>query len=96
MSTYNLADLFEQVVDKVPTWEAIVTEDVRLTYAELDARANQLAHFLSSRGVKAGDHIGLHLQHPLAVGTLKGAGFRLRAAFDEIADRHHAIRRVDA
>jgi non-ribosomal peptide synthetase component F len=34
MSTYNLADLFEQVVDKVPTWEALVTEKVRLTYAE--------------------------------------------------------------
>ena len=63
MSTYNLADLFEQVVDKVPNWEALVTEDVRLTYAELDARANQLAHFLRGRGVKAGDHVGLHLKN---------------------------------
>jgi acyl-CoA synthetase (AMP-forming)/AMP-acid ligase II len=63
MSTFNLADLFEQVVDKVPEWEAMVTENVRLTYAELDARANQLAHFLQGRGVKAGDHIGLHLRN---------------------------------
>jgi acyl-CoA synthetase (AMP-forming)/AMP-acid ligase II len=63
MSTYNLADLFEQVVDKVPAWEAMVTEDVRLTFAELDARANQLAHFLRSHGVAAGDHVGLHLRN---------------------------------
>ena len=28
MSTFNLADLYEQVVDKVPDWEAIVTENV--------------------------------------------------------------------
>ena len=63
MSTYNLADLFEQVVDKVPAWEAMVTDDVRLTFAELDARANQLAHFLRSKGVAAGDHVGLHLKN---------------------------------
>ena len=63
MSSYNLADLFEQIVDKVPAWEAIVTDSVRLTYAELDRRANQLAQFLRSRGVGAGDHIGLHLKN---------------------------------
>jgi 3-oxocholest-4-en-26-oate---CoA ligase len=63
MSTFNLADLFEQIVDKVPEWEAIVTADTRLTYAQLEARANQLAHFLQSQGVKAGDHIGLHLRN---------------------------------
>lgn len=63
MSTYNLAELFEQIVDKVPNWEAIVTDSVRLTYAELEARANRLAHFLQSRGVQAGDHIGLHLKN---------------------------------
>ena len=63
MSTYNLADLFEQIVDKVPTWEAIVTDSVRLTYAQLDQRANQLAQFLRDRGVGAGDHIGLHLKN---------------------------------
>ena len=79
MSTYNLADLFEQIVDKVPEWEALVTDSLRLTYAELDARANQLAHFLHSRGVRAGDHIGLHLRNDNEYIEGMLAAFKLRA-----------------
>jgi amino acid adenylation domain-containing protein len=33
--------------------------DVRLTYAELDGRANQLARFLVRQGVRPGDRVGL-------------------------------------
>lgn len=58
---YNLADLYEAIADVVPDNEALASGDVHLTYAELDKRANRLAHFLKSRGVGAGDHIGLHL-----------------------------------
>jgi 3-oxocholest-4-en-26-oate---CoA ligase len=79
MTTYNLADLFEQVVDKVPAWEAIVCEHIRLTYAELDARVNQLAHFLQSRGVGEGDHIGLHLKNDNEYVEGMLAAFKLRA-----------------
>lgn len=79
MSTYNLADLFEQVVDKVPDWEAVVTENTRLTFAELETRANQLAHFLASRGVKAGDHIGLHLKNDNEYVEGMLAAYKLRA-----------------
>ena len=79
MTTYNLADLFEQVVDKVPAWEAIVTENTRLNYAELEARANQLAHFLQSRGVGQGDHIGLHLKNDNEYIEGMLAAFKLRA-----------------
>ena len=46
MTTFNLADLFELVVDNVPEREAIVADGVRQTYAQLEARANRLAHFL--------------------------------------------------
>jgi non-ribosomal peptide synthetase-like protein len=38
---------------------AVDAGDVTLTYAELEARANQLARFLVRRGVRAGDRIGL-------------------------------------
>jgi acyl-CoA synthetase (AMP-forming)/AMP-acid ligase II len=58
---FNLADLFERVVDAAPEREVIVSPARRLTYRELDERANALAHVLTSLGVKPGDHIGLQL-----------------------------------
>ncbi|MFF1450357.1 acyl-CoA synthetase [Streptomyces sp. NPDC058274] len=65
---YNLADLFESVVDVVPDREALVYIDHpgtgaerRLTYAQLDAAANRIAHHLADSGVRPGDHLGLHL-----------------------------------
>lgn len=65
---YNLADLFESVVDVVPDREALVYVDHpgtgaerRLTYAELDAAANRVAHHLIDAGVRPGEHLGLHL-----------------------------------
>ena len=58
---YNLADLYEAIADVVPDNEALASGDVHLTYAELDKRANRFAHYLKSRGVGPGDHVGLHL-----------------------------------
>ncbi|KUO15590.1 acyl-CoA synthetase [Streptomyces dysideae] len=65
---YNLADLFESVVDVVPDREALVFIDHpgtgaerRLTYAELDAAANRVAHHLIDSGIRPGEHLGLHL-----------------------------------
>ncbi|MEV5607686.1 acyl-CoA synthetase [Streptomyces sp. NPDC052225] len=65
---YNLADLFESVVDVVPDREALVHIDHpgtgaerRLTYAELDAAANRIAHHLVDSGIRPGEHLGLHL-----------------------------------
>ncbi|MGC4979219.1 MULTISPECIES: acyl-CoA synthetase [unclassified Streptomyces] len=65
---YNLADLFESVVDVVPDREALVHLDIpgtgaerRLTYAELDAAANRVAHHLIDSGIRPGEHLGLHL-----------------------------------
>lgn len=65
---YNLADLFESVVDAVPEREALVYLDHpgtgaerRLTYAELDTAANRIAHHLIEAGIGPGEHLGLHL-----------------------------------
>ncbi|MFJ8506264.1 acyl-CoA synthetase [Streptomyces avermitilis] len=65
---YNLADLFESVVDVVPDREALVYLDHpgtgaerRLSYAELDAAANRVAHHLIDSGIRPGEHLGLHL-----------------------------------
>ncbi|HSO96866.1 MAG TPA: acyl-CoA synthetase [Acidimicrobiia bacterium] len=76
---YNLADLWETVVDAVPDREALVCGERRLAYAAADERINRLAHALADRGVRAGDHIGLYLYN----GTeyLEGmlAAFKIRA-----------------
>ncbi|GAA2768119.1 acyl-CoA synthetase [Streptomyces paradoxus] len=65
---YNLADLFESVVDVVPGREALVYADHpgtgaerRLTYAELDAAADRVGHHLLDSGIRPGEHLGLHL-----------------------------------
>lgn len=80
---YNLADLFESVVDVVPDREALVYLDRpgtgaerRLTYAELDTAANRVAHHLIDSGVRPGEHLGLHLYNGVeylqtALGCLK-------------------------
>jgi len=47
MTTYNLADLWERVVDTVPEREALICGDRRLTFLEADERANRLAHALT-------------------------------------------------
>ncbi|MBD2775781.1 non-ribosomal peptide synthetase [Iningainema tapete] len=43
--------LFESQVEHTPDAVAVVFEDQQLTYRELNARANQLAHYLRSLGV---------------------------------------------
>ena len=60
---YNIADLFEHTVDAVPDRVALVDGDVRLTYRQLDERANRFGHFLQSKGVGPGDHVGIYAQN---------------------------------
>ncbi len=57
---FNLADLFEAVVDAVPDRLALVAGDRRLTYRELDERANRAAHYLRDVGVLPGQHVGIY------------------------------------
>ena len=45
-------ELFEEQVRKTPQAIAVVFEDASLSYAELNARANQLAHYLLGLGVR--------------------------------------------
>ena len=90
---FNLADVFETVATTVPDTEAIVWRDLRLTYAELDRRANRLANVLAGAGLGAhSDRVGLsghesHQDH-LAIYLYNGneyletmlAGFKARVA----------------
>src|ERR1700733_8245245 len=76
---FNVADLFESVVDAVPNRLALVCGESRLAFAELDARANRFAHALAARGVKPGDHVGLYLYNSAEFLEAMLGAFKLRA-----------------
>ena len=54
--------LFEDQVERTPDALAVVFEDQRLTYAELNQRANQLAHHLQTLGVQPETLVGICLE----------------------------------
>jgi acyl-CoA synthetase (AMP-forming)/AMP-acid ligase II len=80
MATFNLADLFEMVVDNLPAdREALICGDTRCTFQQVEQRANQLAHYLKSQGVQAGDHIGLYMYNCNEYLEAMWACFKIRA-----------------
>ncbi|RKG94450.1 amino acid adenylation domain-containing protein, partial [Corallococcus carmarthensis] len=71
--------LFEAQVHREPESLAAVFEGTQLTYAQLDARANQLAHALRRRGVGPEVRVALSVERSLDVvigllGILKAGG----------------------
>lgn len=76
-----LHQVFETTCDTVPSTVALECEQVRLTYAELDARANQLAHHLRGLGIGGGRRVAILLQRSVETYvTLLGVG-KAGAAF---------------
>ena len=57
--------LFEEQVDKTPDNIAVVFQDKSLTYAELNARSNQLARYLRDNGLKAEKIAGICVDRSL-------------------------------
>ncbi|HEY8216857.1 MAG TPA: AMP-binding protein [Acidimicrobiia bacterium] len=87
---FNLADLFEAVADAVPDRIAVVYGDRRLTYGELEARANRCAHALASLGIGRDDHVGLYLRScPEFLEAMLGC-YKLRAVPINLNDRYVA------
>jgi amino acid adenylation domain-containing protein len=53
---------FEAQVQHGPNATALIFKNQELTYAQLNARANQLAHYLSSLGVQPGKFVGIFME----------------------------------
>ena len=72
-------ELFEAQVQRTPEAVAVVYEQMQLTYRELNARANQLAHYLKKLGVGAEVPVGICIERSLEMvigllGILKAGG----------------------
>ncbi|WP_162033938.1 AMP-binding protein, partial [Chryseobacterium potabilaquae] len=76
----TLHDLFERQVEKTPDHIALVYEDVKLTYRELNERSNQLAYYLlQNHQIQPDDLIPLCLERSeqmliAILGVLKSGG----------------------
>ncbi len=74
-----IPDLFEEQVKCTPDAVAVVFENQQLTYEQLNCRANQLAHYLRSLGVRADVLVGICVERSLdmvvgLLGILKAGG----------------------
>ncbi|MBE9035788.1 amino acid adenylation domain-containing protein [aff. Roholtiella sp. LEGE 12411] len=63
--TKCIHQVFEEQVEQTPHAIALVYEDESLTYRELNDRANQLAHYLQSLGVKEEVLVGICVERSL-------------------------------
>ncbi|HEX8360464.1 MAG TPA: amino acid adenylation domain-containing protein, partial [Longimicrobium sp.] len=72
-------ELFEAQVERTPHAVAVTLDDMHLTYAELNARANRLAHHLRERGVGPDARVAICAERSLEMvvgmlGVLKAGG----------------------
>ncbi|OBH38448.1 acyl-CoA synthetase [Mycobacterium sp. E342] len=63
----NIADLAEHAIDAVPDRVALICGDEKLTYAQLEEKANRLAHYLIDQGVKKDDKVGLYCRNRIEI-----------------------------
>src|SRR5262245_12314052 len=74
-----LHGLIEAQAERTPVSTAVVYEGLKLTYEELNRRANQLAHYLRTRGVRPEVTVGICVERSLEMivgllGILKAGG----------------------
>src|SRR5438105_12271730 len=78
-SNFTVVDLVAARAEETPEASAVVTSKHRLTYRELDQRANRLAFDLRAAGVKGGEVVALCLNRSAelviaALGVMKAGG----------------------
>ncbi len=88
----TIHQLFEEQVEKTPDNIAVVYEDKRLTYKELNERANQLARLLRNKGIGTDSIVAIMVERSLemavgVLGILKAGGAYLPIDPDYKVDR---------
>ena len=85
---------FEAQVDRTPDATALVFNDQLMSYAELDARANALAHRLIAEGAAPGDRIGIYLARSFELMIAAVAIHKVGAAYVPLDPAYPADRLV--
>ena len=72
-------ELFEEQVDRAPNSVAVICDGQSLSYAELNAKSNQLARYLREKGVGPDQRVGICIERSLEMvvgllGVLKAGG----------------------
>jgi 3-oxocholest-4-en-26-oate---CoA ligase len=76
---FNIADLLEHAVDLAPDREAVVCGDRRVTFGQLEGRANRLAHHLADHGIGPEAKVGIYSLNSVEFIETMFALFKLRA-----------------
>ena len=82
----NIADLAEHAIDAVPDRVAFICGDEKITFAELEEKANRFAHYLLDHGVKKDDKVGLYCRNRIEIviamlGTIKAGAILVNVNF---------------
>ncbi|MET9518323.1 amino acid adenylation domain-containing protein [Streptomyces sp. NPDC002994] len=88
-----LPRMFEDQVRRTPDADAVVADDTTLTYRELNARANRLAHALTAQGVGVEDVVALALPRSIDLVVAVLAVLKAGAAYLPVDPAYPAARR---
>ncbi|MGQ4600052.1 AMP-binding protein [Nocardia sp. R6R-6] len=86
--SYNIADLVEHAVDLMPDRVALAGEGHEVSYAQLEERANKLAHYLQEHGIMPGDKVGIYARNTIAAVEAMVAIFKARAVMVNVNYRY--------
>jgi 3-oxocholest-4-en-26-oate---CoA ligase len=91
--SFDLSTVFRTVAETIPDAQVLLWRDRRLTYAQMDARIDGIAHYLTSRGLgchaerddlaghqSGQDHLGIYLRNGNEYLEAMVAGYRARVA----------------
>ncbi|WP_420709127.1 amino acid adenylation domain-containing protein, partial [Streptomyces sp. AS58] len=88
----TLADRFQAQVARTPDATAVIFEDVRLSYADLNARANRLARLMAGRGAGPESLVAVHLERSADLVVALLAVLKTGAAYLPVDPDHPADR----
>ncbi|MEU6187156.1 acyl-CoA synthetase [Nocardia sp. NPDC047038] len=86
--SYNIADLVEHAIDLMPDRVALADDGREVTYAQLEERANSLAHYLQEQGVQPGDKVGIYSRNTIEAVEAMVAVFKARAVMINVNFRY--------